>query len=141
MDSSVAPPLAMPYVNSDVRLVLVARKDLRNQKGEKIHTGKLISQAGHAVESFALRKWLAGEEPTEEERTYATSGTAKITLKAETEEQLLDVYERARQAGLTVHLVVDAGLTEFGKPTRTCLAIGPHAQSRFEGISDHLSLF
>ena len=56
-------------------------------------------------------------------------------------EELDAVYDRAKEAGLTVHMVVDSGKTEFdGIPTKTCLAIGPHEASKIDKITGNLKL-
>lgn len=66
------------------------------------------------------------------ERAWLDGGRmAKICVRAESETELLDVVAKAREAGLTVHTVTDAGRTEFhGVPTLTCCAIGPDERRR-----------
>jgi len=55
-----------------------------------------------------------------------------------TEEELLEIYERARESGLTVELITDSGRTEFKEPTRTCLGIGPDDPEKIDKITGHL---
>jgi PTH2 family peptidyl-tRNA hydrolase len=65
-----------------------------------------------------------------------------VTLQVDSEEELLDVFQRAETAGLVVHLITDAGLTEFGgEPTRTCLAIGPDYDSEIDAVTGDLRLY
>jgi PTH2 family peptidyl-tRNA hydrolase len=38
-------------------------------------------------------------------------------------------------------MIEDNGATEFnGVKTKTCCAIGPHSDEKFEGVTDHLPL-
>lgn len=79
---------------------------------------------------------------SQEEKAWLDSSYAKICCRVDSEQELLDLVEKAKAAGLTVHLVQDAGKTEFnGVPTYTCAAIGPHSLEKFEGITSHLKLY
>ena len=65
----------------------------------------------------------------------------KICVYVNSEEELIDIHRRALEAGLMSHLIEDNGTTEFnGVKTKTCVAIGPHYDERFTGITDHLPL-
>jgi PTH2 family peptidyl-tRNA hydrolase len=77
----------------------------------------------------ALRDWLKGQ-------------FTKICVSVETEEELLEVYNKAKAKGLICSLITDAGNTEFdGIPTITCCAIGPAWSDDLEDITKHLQLF
>ncbi len=131
------------------------RKDLRNSKGEKIRTGKYCSQASHASvkavldlmnhatistnnttqlsldikNDSALYDWLFNEMFT------------KITVYVNSEAELLEVYNKAKDKGLICSLITDAGLTEFGGiSTITCCCVGPAWDNEVEDITSHLSL-
>lgn len=66
----------------------------------------------------------------------------KIVCYVETEEELLELHKNASEKGLMSHLVEDNGATEFGGvKTTTALAIGPHWDDDFVGVTDHLKLF
>jgi PTH2 family peptidyl-tRNA hydrolase len=66
----------------------------------------------------------------------------KVTVKVGSEQELLDVYEKALGAGLVVHLITDRGLTEFGGvPTRTCLAVGPDYDDLIDPVTGGLELY
>ena len=53
-------------------------------------------------------------------------GTAKVCVYVDSEEALLDLDRRAKEAGILSALICDAGMTEFhGQPTFTCLALEP----------------
>lgn len=63
----------------------------------------------------------------------------KIVLRVESEQELLNIYDRSIEAGLTCHKVVDEGLTEFhGVPTLTSIAIGPDYKSKIDPITKDL---
>ena len=69
------------------------------------------------------------------------SSFTKITVSVDSEDELIDIYNKAKDAGLTVHLITDSGLTEFhGIPTKTCLAIGPNFSEKIDPITGHLKL-
>jgi PTH2 family peptidyl-tRNA hydrolase len=129
--------------------VIVMRKDLGMRKG------KMIAQGAHASIAWLTRRlsydgaldkdkkeekaiYLAFLTP--EEQAWITDRFTKICVYVESEEALLSVYEKAKEAGLTVNLIMDAGLTEFKEPTRTCLAIGPHEAEKIDEITGELPL-
>lgn len=106
------------------------RKDLNMRKG------KLIAQGAHASLAVTLRNlghpcvegWLAGR-------------FAKIAVYVNSEEELLEVYKRAEEAGLLTEMITDAGFTEFnGVPTRTCIAVGPGKIEDIDKVTGELKL-
>jgi len=65
----------------------------------------------------------------------------KITVGANSEEELLQIYSKAIKNGLNATLITDSGLTEFGgKPTNTCVAIGPDDPEKIDEITGGLRL-
>lgn len=135
--------------------VIVIRKDLRNSKGQKVRTGKIIAQAIHAAQSFILRngsfyhdsfrnmEMFHADISDPETKSWLYDGLkTEIALEVNSEEELLSLYNEAKKAGLRVHLIEDAGLTEFdGVKTKTCLAIGPHESSKIDKITSHLKMY
>lgn len=119
--------------------VLVIRTDLN------MRAGKMTAQGAHASlgavlliqnkrKSFskstleAVDEWLGGE-------------FTKICLRVSSEDELVEIYNQALNAGLPVKLVTDAGHTVFhGVPTKTCLAIGPAWSDDIDAITGKLSL-
>jgi peptidyl-tRNA hydrolase, PTH2 family len=111
--------------------VIVVRNDLNMRKG------KMIAQGAHAAlaafmeadpEDAALIDWMDG-------------ASTKIAVSVPSEEALIDVYERARAAGIPCALVTDAGRTEFaGVPTRTAAAVGPAWNDEVDAITAELKL-
>lgn len=76
-----------------------------------------------------------------EEMRWVAEKFTKICVGVESEVDLLAVYNAAKSAGLTAHLIRDAGDTEFGgKPTLTALGIGPHYSSLLKPITGDLPL-
>lgn len=66
---------------------------------------------------------------------------AKICVVARSEEELLEVYEKAQKAGIPSALIEDIGRTVFkGVPTKTCCAIGPDDPSKIDPITGHMRL-
>lgn len=133
-----------------VKQVIVVRKDLGMRKG------KAITQACHASMmwlSLAVRENLEEaklhDEPaknisyhiTDEQVQWIEQCFIKICVGVDSEQELMEIYEKAQKAGLTIHLVTDSGKTEFnGVPTRTCLAVGPNEASKIDEVTGHLKL-
>jgi PTH2 family peptidyl-tRNA hydrolase len=81
------------------------------------------------------------ENFSEVERAWLTGSFAKVCCRVDSEEELLAIHARAREAALEVHLITDSGKTEFhGKPTVTCLAIGPDDAEKIDNVTGHLQL-
>jgi len=123
-----------------IKQVIVMRHDL------KMRRGKQIAQGAHASMSFLCRRLQeAGlvklDDLTETQRAWLTGAFAKVCCRVDSEEELMQIYDKALEAGLEVHLITDSGRTEFhGQPTRTCLAIGPDEADKIDAITGHLQL-
>jgi PTH2 family peptidyl-tRNA hydrolase len=112
--------------------------------------GKLIAQGAHASLAFLTRRiefytvddfvTTKGLDLTPAMREWMEDSFAKICVRADSLEQLMDIFNKAEQAGLEVHLVKDSGRTEFKEPTITCLAIGPDYDENIDPITGHLKL-
>lgn len=111
--------------------------------------GKMVAQGAHASNSFITRElFYSGEcfkinfdEYEEEVVHWLDNSFRKICVSVNSEDELIEVHEAALAAGLISHLIEDNGITEFGGvKTKTCLAIGPHWDDKFVGITDHLTL-
>lgn len=126
----------------NVKQVIVVRRDL------KMRRGKEIAQGAHASLAFLidrLKKQAMGELVglfSAAEEHWMNGAFKKIVVTVESEQELLDLYQIARGAGITAHLVTDLGMTEFkGVPTITALAIGPWTAERIDEITSHLKLY
>lgn len=141
----------------DTKQVIIWRNDL------KVRTGKKMAMAAHASMSFLTKNSLLIEfddgisilsenrpkllnrafygENVEEINHWLNNSFRKICVYVNSQEELLEVHQKALDAGLISHLITDNGATEFnGVKTLTALAIGPHWDSKFEGITDKLPL-
>lgn len=135
--------------------VIVMRKDLNMRKG------KMIAQGAHASMKVILDfmhlsgdfKYIHsdGKEGRQEMIGHIKAGTAlsdwlnglftKVCVSVDSEKELLEVYDKAEEAGFLCSLIQDAGLTEFGGvPTYTCCAIGPAWDEEIDKITGHLKL-
>lgn len=146
----------------EIKQVIVMRQKFLDVNGNmsRIRTGKYVAQGGHGVISFLsnrLKGWstftvfinrilrsLFGcvlVKISEEEWEWFDESYAKICCKVDSEDDLWYVYIKAKEAGLTVHMVTDSGRTEFaGVETNTCLVIGPHYSHKIDPITGHLEL-
>ena len=62
--------------------------------------------------------------------------------QTKSEQELMNIYEKAEKRGLNVCLITDNGHTCFdGVPTKTCLAIGPTYSSLVDPITEDLKLY
>jgi len=115
----------------EYKQVIVVRSDL------EMSQGKIAAQAGHAAVSAAeeARKlhpswWKA----------WVKEGQCKIAVKVESEKELLQLWEKARELGLPSALISDRGLTELPPDTKTCLGIGPAPSDKVDVITGKLVL-
>jgi peptidyl-tRNA hydrolase, PTH2 family len=125
--------------------VIVIRRDL------KMRRGKEIAQGAHAAGAWLADRVLQNIRPngavdplvlSPAERAWLESSFRKVTVKVNSEEELLAVYAKALGAGLVVNLITDRGLTEFGGvPTRTCLAVGPDYDDLVDPVTGDLELY
>lgn len=121
-----------------VKQVIVMRHDLGMRKG------KMVAQGAHASIAFLTRRLQKSNPPELRpvELEWINGIFAKICARVDSEQELLDIYEKAQAAGLEAHLITDSGLTEFnGQPTNTCVGIGPDYAEKIDGITGHLKLF
>jgi PTH2 family peptidyl-tRNA hydrolase len=143
----------------NTKQVIVWRNDL------KVRTGKKMAMASHASMSFLTKGgkvnglWKShdscdhdpfsffksevfkNKEHAMEVDHWLENSFRKICVYVNSEQELKELHQKALDKGLISHIVEDNGATEFnGVKTLTCLAIGPHFCSKFEGLTDHLPL-
>lgn len=132
----------------NTKQVIVMRKDL------KMRRGKENAQAAHSSLAFLTRRLLSigktksnGEQEfsivlSKTEQEWLNNSFAKITLQIDSEEELLGLYNLAKEAGIEVHKVIDAGRTQFnGVPTLTCICLGPDYAEKIDKVTGHLKLY
>lgn len=141
-----------------IKQVLVVRKDLNMRKG------KIAAQCSHASMAFmtrqmqpqaqsflqrltgSVRKLLSRKYDFDVKISYPAiqwiSGQfAKVVVSVDSEKELLEIQQAARDAGIECHLVTDSGKTEFhGVPTKTVLALGPDDAGKIDKVTGHLKL-
>ncbi len=114
-----------------MKQAIVVRIDLKMGKG------KVAAQVAHAslaaAEAAQQKKpsWYSG---------WKDGGQAKIVLKADSEQTLNELFQKARTAGLPASLIQDRGLTQVEAGTVTCLGIGPGPDSEVDAITGKLKL-
>jgi len=128
--------------------VIVMRTDLGMRKG------KMIAQGAHASMKVFFDRGTVIERTNQgrpEDRLevgltpvmseWVRNFFTKVCVRAESEEQLLDLHRQALEAGLPCSLVEDRGKTEFhGVVTPTCIAIGPADPAQIDLITGNLRL-
>ena len=113
------------------KMVIVVRTDIKMSKG------KMAAQAGHAAVSASE---YARKNRSEWWTPWIMEGQCKIAVKVKSEQEILELERKARNAGLPATLIVDRGLTEIPPNTLTCLGIGPAPANKMDPITGKLSL-
>jgi len=96
----------------------------RNRPGEENIKIKEL----HYETDGAFDKWINGP-------------FTKVVLKVDSEEELLELYDKIKEANILVSLIKDAGRTELGKPTYTCIGVGPDYEEKINEFTGHLPLY
>jgi PTH2 family peptidyl-tRNA hydrolase len=127
-----------------VKQVIVMRKDLSMNKG------KMIAQGAHAsvqvlLDYFHMSPLLGTHQvpiPHWAALTAWLRGTyTKVCVGVSSEDELLDLFYKAKEADLPCALITDSGKTVFnGEPTNTCIAIGPADAELIDEITGKLKL-
>lgn len=109
-----------------MKQVILIRQDL------KLPKGKLAAQAAHASVEAALKSVHLNE--------WRMHGQAKIVLKVVDERMLVEFYQKAKDKGLSVSLITDAGHTVVAPGTKTAVGIGPANDEDIDLVTANLSL-
>ena len=136
------------------KMMIVMRRDLKMRKG------KIAAQAGHACVDavlMALKKEARLDElemtaegmmlrqsdkPSTPLTDWFSYGCAKICVYVDSEQALLEIAQKARERGVLVSVITDAGMTEFhGVPTNTCLALEPLPAEIADELTGDLPLY
>jgi len=138
---------------SDIKQVIVIRKDLKMRRGKEVAQGAHASlavflnlmkeQNSNNIDSNinneycckfvhnseAMHKWMQGS-------------FTKICLTVDSEQELLDIYNKANDSNIICSIIKDSGRTEFkGIETYTTVAIGPDFSSKIDPITKDLKLY
>ncbi|XP_048109462.1 peptidyl-tRNA hydrolase 2, mitochondrial-like [Alosa alosa] len=119
-------------LGEEVKLTLVVRKDLNMGKG------KVAAQCSHAAVN--AYKELQKRNPNLLQQ-WEFCGQPKVVVKADNEESLLELYRQAKESGLVVSLIQDAGRTQTAPGSKTVLAVGPGPEDVVDKITGHLKLY
>jgi PTH2 family peptidyl-tRNA hydrolase len=135
-----------------LKQVIILRKDLNMRKGKMVAQGAHASMScltnnliGYPFNPFLfpvkiinfLYLWFFKKEF----RKWFTSDFRKICLYVNSEEELIEIYDKALRSRLICSLIKDSGLTEFkGVPTYTAVAIGPDKSEKIDSITGGLGL-
>lgn len=151
-----------------VKQILVWREDIRNNKGNRVPKGKFGAQISHASLAVVLNEmrikqkgftfsiirflfWILNKlgyktlffaykkySPWDK---WLNGRFTKVCVGCKDEKELLEIYQKSKDAGIPCVLITDAGLTEFGGvPTNTCVGIGPYWSDEIDKITGKLSL-
>jgi len=132
--------------------VIVMRKDLKMRRGKQIAQGahasmKVFLDSGKVIPVFLHSSiqdpdtHVFSFELTPEMKEWVEGIFTKICVSVNSKEELHDIYNKAKEAGLPCALITDSGLTEFnGIPTDTCCAIGPASSEDIDKITGGLTL-
>ncbi|XP_010151920.1 PREDICTED: peptidyl-tRNA hydrolase 2, mitochondrial [Eurypyga helias] len=118
--------------SGEFKMVLIVRSDLKMGKG------KVVAQCAHAAVSAYKQVQRKNPEILEQ---WDDCGQPKVVLKTPDEESLLQLLVDAKNLGLTVSLIQDAGRTQVAPGSRTVLGIGPGPVDVVDKVSGHLKLF
>jgi len=133
-------------MENKTKQVLVFRTDLK-----EMTTGKAIAQGSHSVLKVFFDR--IDREASKDGKLVMTGIRdyeyhwifgifRKISLGCKSEAELLDLLSKAQAADLPCALITDAGLTCFdGKPTNTCISIGPAPEDQVDLITGHLKMY
>ena len=111
-----------------MKQVILVRNDLKMPKG------KTSAQCSHAAVEATLKS------DKENIKEWKKDGMMKAILRVDSEKELLQYNQMAKDSGLVTALITDAGKTFFKEPTRTCLAIGPDDEKKIDKITGKLKL-
>lgn len=99
--------------------------------------GKLAAQASHASLSAYNR---VRKSHLDIAKAWESGGQMKVVLKVGSEKELFDFFQRAKDKGIPVELIRDAGHTQLTPGTVTCFAAGPWDEEELDKVFGDLKL-
>lgn len=141
---------------SEIKQVIVIRKDLKMRRGKEIAQGAHASLAfltrrllhQYTVKSLRIRPTIYENferlsiKLSLEEILWITNSYKKICVTVNSSEELYELHRLATEANLESHIITDNGLTEFKNVhTVTALAIGPDYNEKIDAITGNLPLY
>jgi len=133
-------------MKNNIKQVIVIRKDLKMRRGKEIAQGchaamkAILDEGYYQLENeVGLPLLVVPMQPVVCE--WLTGIFTKICVSVNSEDELLDVYQQAKESGLICSLIQDVGLTEFGgNATYTAVAVGPAESAAVDKITGELKL-
>ena len=115
----------------DFKQIIVVRSDLKMGKG------KIAAQVAHAsISSFELVKKT---NPTVADEWYK-NGMPKIVLKVDSFKSFIQYFNLAKDRGIPVIIISDAGNTQVAPGSKTCFAAGPWYSDELDSVFSKLRL-
>jgi len=111
-----------------MKQVILVRQDL------KLPKGKLAAQVAHAAVS------CYDSSPAKKKKEWLSLGMKKVVLKVRDEKELMSYASKARDAGLIVDVIRDAGRTVVEPGTVTCCGIGPDEEDIIDLVTGNLKI-
>lgn len=134
-----------------MKQVIVMRKDLNMRKGKMVAQGAHASISAIMTRSHNITNYHLQGTPVERNARVILlddamdqwlNGTfTKICVGVDSQEELIEIFEKASKVTPYVSLISDVGRTEFnGVVTKTCVGIGPAEEELIDEITGHLKL-
>ncbi|KAJ8342866.1 hypothetical protein SKAU_G00327940 [Synaphobranchus kaupii] len=118
--------------SGEFKMTLVVRNDLKMGKG------KVAAQCSHAAVS--AYKQVQRRNP-DLLKQWEYCGQPKVVVRAPDEESLIELLAHAKELGLPISLIQDAGRTQIAPGSRTVLGIGPGPVDLVDKVTGHLKLY
>ncbi|XP_051891496.1 peptidyl-tRNA hydrolase 2, mitochondrial isoform X1 [Pristis pectinata] len=118
--------------SGNYKMVLVVRNDLKMGKG------KVAAQCSHAAVSAYRQLQIRNPDLL---RQWEYCGQPKVVVKAPDEDSIMGLLMHAKELGLTISLIQDAGRTQIASGSRTVLGIGPASAELVDQVTGHLKLY
>lgn len=116
----------------EFKMILVVRNDLKMGKG------KVAAQCSHAA--VAAYKQVQRRNP-QLLKQWEYCGQPKVVVKAPDEDTLINLLGHAKEVGLPVSLIQDAGRTQIAPGSRTVLGVGPGPADLIDRVTGDLKLY
>lgn len=114
-----------------IKQVIIVRTDLKMGKG------KSIAQGCHASVNATL-KAISMKKPWFDK--WEREGAKKVVCKVQSEKELNELFQFAREMELPSAIINDAGHTQLPPGTTTAVAIGPGPEKKVDAITGELKL-
>lgn len=118
--------------SGEFKMILIVRTDLKMGKG------KVAAQCSHAAVSAYKQMQRRNPELLKQWEYY---GQPKVVVKVQDEESLLELLCHAKELGLPISLIQDAGRTQIAPGSRTVLGVGPGPADLVDKVTGHLKLY